>query len=127
VLSLLEGRGDTGRVLIGSFLQAALEPFRRAGLPTGSSVEALKPLYVPALFGARPASLPFDAMIIPPRHGWLPLPIAQFTRMVHARGGAAHVWTVNDPAQARALWAKGVNGLLSDDPATLLAARGGAA
>lgn len=127
VLSLLERRGDSGRVLMGSFLQAALDPFRRAGLPTGASVEALKPLYVSALFGARPASLPFDAMIIPPRHGWLPLPVARFARMVHARGGPAHVWTVNDPAEARAFWSKGVNGLISDDPATLLSVRGAAA
>jgi glycerophosphoryl diester phosphodiesterase len=34
-----------------------------------------------------------------------------------------HVWVVNTAAQAESLWRKGVHGLLSDDPATILAAR----
>ncbi len=123
VLALLERRGDSGRVLIGSFLESALRPFRAAGLAVGSSVDAMKPLYLPALLGARPAVLPFQAMIIPRRHGVLPLPVTRFARMMAARGGPTHVWTVNDPAEAQALWRRGVNGILSDNPAAILAAR----
>jgi Glycerophosphoryl diester phosphodiesterase len=34
-----------------------------------------------------------------------------------------HVWTINDPADAIGLWNIGVQGIVSDDPATILAAR----
>jgi glycerophosphoryl diester phosphodiesterase len=37
------------------------------------------------------------------------------------------VWTVNDGAEAQRLWASGVQGIISDDPAAMLAARAGAA
>jgi glycerophosphoryl diester phosphodiesterase len=38
-------------------------------------------------------------------------------------GAATHVWTVNDPARAVRLWARGIRGIISDDPAVILAAR----
>jgi glycerophosphoryl diester phosphodiesterase len=34
-----------------------------------------------------------------------------------------HVWTVNDPAQARRLWSAGVQGIISDDPGLMRSAR----
>jgi glycerophosphoryl diester phosphodiesterase len=34
-----------------------------------------------------------------------------------------HVWTINDPAVALRLWRAGVQGILSDDPRSILAAR----
>jgi glycerophosphoryl diester phosphodiesterase len=37
------------------------------------------------------------------------------------RGLAVHTWTVNDPAEARALVEAGVDGVMTDDPATLRA------
>ena len=37
-----------------------------------------------------------------------------------------HVWTINDPADAIGLWSDGVQGIVSDDPATILAARASA-
>jgi len=30
------------------------------------------------------------------------------------------VWTVNDPQVAEMLWRDGINGIISDDPATML-------
>jgi glycerophosphoryl diester phosphodiesterase len=39
------------------------------------------------------------------------------------RGGVVHVWTVNSAAEARRLWSLGVQGIISDDPAVILAAR----
>jgi glycerophosphoryl diester phosphodiesterase len=38
-----------------------------------------------------------------------------------------HIWTINEPATAMRLWAHGVQGIISDDPATILAARTGGA
>ncbi|MFL6665309.1 MAG: glycerophosphodiester phosphodiesterase family protein [Rhizobacter sp.] len=42
-------------------------------------------------------------------------------------GTVIHVWTINDPADAIRLWNIGVQGILSDEPATMLAARARAA
>lgn len=46
---------------------------------------------------------------------------------MRAAGGPTHVWTVNDPSVARLLWALGVNGIITDDPGTILRERGVAA
>jgi glycerophosphoryl diester phosphodiesterase len=34
-----------------------------------------------------------------------------------------HIWTVNDPLKALRLWHQGVQGIITDDPAAILAAR----
>ncbi len=126
-LELLQRTGAAARALIGSFIDGALEPFRAAGLPVGAASRALSRLYLPAVLGAQPRSLPFDAMCIPRFHKGLPLPVRRFARIMRALGGTTHVWTVNDAAVARRLWGAGVNGMISDDPAVMLAARGAAA
>lgn len=126
-LDLLERSGALARVLIGSFLDAALVPFQRAGVPVSGGSHALRRLYLPAALRAHaPRSLPFQSMCVPRFHKGLPLPIRGFARVMRAIGGTSHVWTVNDAARARRLWAAGVNGIISDDPATILAAREGA-
>ncbi|MEX2181222.1 MAG: glycerophosphodiester phosphodiesterase family protein [Gemmatimonadaceae bacterium] len=129
-LEILRRTGDTGRVLIGSFLDDALRPFQDVGIPVSAASAELTRLYLPAVFGRRLSrqALPFQAMCIPRFHRRiLPVPVRRYAAMMRAAGGATHVWTVNDPIVARRLWAKGVNGIISDDPAAILAARGGAA
>lgn len=123
VLALLERMGSTARVLIGSFHDDALTPFSEAGIPVAGATKALAKLYLPALFRARRASLSFQAMCIPRFYRGLPLPISGFARLMAASGGPVHVWTVNDRAEARALWSAGVAGMISDDPAAMLAER----
>ncbi|WP_367079243.1 glycerophosphodiester phosphodiesterase family protein [Luteitalea sp.] len=44
-------------------------------------------------------------------------------RTLRGSGATIHVWTVNDAAQAHALWRAGVQGIIGDDPAAMLAAR----
>jgi glycerophosphoryl diester phosphodiesterase len=44
-----------------------------------------------------------------------------FVRDAHARGLAVIPWTVNDPAEMRALFARGVDGIISDYPDRLAA------
>lgn len=125
-LAALERAGALARVLIGSFIDAALVPFQQAGVPVGGAPRALARLYLPAMLGARPHSLPFQSMCVPRFHRGLPVPVGRFAQVMRALGRTAHVWTVNDPARARRLWAAGVNGIISDDPGVILAARGSA-
>jgi glycerophosphoryl diester phosphodiesterase len=47
---------------------------------------------------------------------------ADLVGSVHAAGGRVIVWTVNDPAEAVALAAMGVDGLCSDVPAVVAGA-----
>jgi glycerophosphoryl diester phosphodiesterase len=45
-------------------------------------------------------------------------------RSLRARGLVLNVWTVNDPGEARDLAALGVDGIITDDPAGIIAALG---
>ncbi|WKW13127.1 glycerophosphodiester phosphodiesterase family protein [Pseudogemmatithrix spongiicola] len=122
-LRVLQETGNLHRVLIGSFLDAALIPFREAGVPVSPGADTLKARYAAAVLGARPASLPFQALCIPRFHYVIPLPVTGFARMMRSAGGPTHVWTINDPARATQLWRDGINGIISDDPALMLRTR----
>jgi glycerophosphoryl diester phosphodiesterase len=126
-LQILERGAHLGRVLVGSFLDAALAPFARAGVPVSAASDSLTRLYLPALLRRVRAALPFQALCIPRYHRWLPIPVGAFTRMMRAAGGPTHVWTVNKPSVARRLWNAGVSGIISDDPGAMLLERGAAA
>lgn len=122
-LEVLRRTGSLGRVLVGSFLDAALRPFVEAGIPVSPGSNTLTARYLPALLGDRPSSLPFQALCIPRFHNVIPVPVRAFAAMMRAAGGATHVWTVNDPAMARRLWSLGVAGIISDDPGLMLRTR----
>ena len=62
-------------------------------------------------------------LCIPPRWHGVPVPIATLARALRESGTVIHVWTVNDPAYALRLWREGVQGVLGDDPRSILAAR----
>lgn len=124
VLALLDRLGATARVLIGSFHEAALLPFAQAGIPVAGARTAITRLYMPAILGLRPGPLPFQAICIPRAFRGIPIPVGRMTRLMRRAGGPTHVWTVNDRAEARMLWSLGVTGIISDDPATIIAERG---
>jgi len=126
-LAVLERLGVLDRILVGSFLDAALVPFARAGVPFSAASDSLSRLYLPALLRLVSNAQPFQALCIPRFHHGIPLPVGAFTRMMRAAGGPTHVWTVNDPSLARKLWTAGVNGIISDDPGAMLRERGAAA
>jgi glycerophosphoryl diester phosphodiesterase len=122
-LAVLRETDNLHRVLIGSFLDEALIPFARAGVPYSPGSGALKRLYAAAALGVGPKSVPFQALCIPRFHYVLPLPVLGFARMMRIAGGPTHVWTINDPARATALWRAGINGIISDDPELMLRTR----
>ena len=65
----------------------------------------------------------FDALCIPPSYHGLPIPIGALVRALRGSKVVTHVWTINDPRHALRLWEQGVNGIISDDPAAILAVR----
>jgi len=122
-LALLRETDNLHRVLVGSFLDEALIPFVRAGVPVSPGSSTLTRRYVQAALGVRPRSLPFQALCIPRFHHFIPLPVIGFAQMMRAAGGPTHIWTINDPARAKRLWRSGINGIISDDPARMLRTR----
>lgn len=116
----LEAHEAKGRVVVGSFNDAALAPLRNRGfLLTASMPEVLR-LYARALTLRGAGTPAFHASSIPPWWRGLPVPVVRFARMLRPLGIPTHVWTVNEPRQARRLWAAGVNAILSDDPGAML-------
>jgi glycerophosphoryl diester phosphodiesterase len=62
------------------------------------------------------------ALQIPETYGPHRLVTPETIRAAHAAGLEMHVWTVNEEADIRRLLAMGVDGVMSDWPAPLLAA-----
>jgi glycerophosphoryl diester phosphodiesterase len=111
------------RVIVAGFESASVRPLSGGPIALGACTADLVRLLPAAFLGRRGADAPFVAACIPPVHHGLPVPVAHIARLMHKRGGVTHVWTVNSASEALALWRKGVNGIISDDPATILASR----
>ena len=115
--------GIAGRVIVAGFDPATTRPLRGARFALGASTPDVARLVLPALLRRRLGAPPFQALCIPPRWNGIPVPIAALARALRGSGTVIHVWTINDPADAIGLWNIGVQGIVSDDPATMLAAR----
>jgi glycerophosphoryl diester phosphodiesterase len=117
--------GIAARIIVAGFDPQSTRPLRGAGFALGASSPDVVAL-LPAALLRRRAAPPFvQALCIPQRWHGLPVPIAAFARTLRGSGTVIHVWTVNDPGDARQLWAAGVQGIISDDPGAMLAARRG--
>ncbi len=112
-----------GRVIVAGFDPNATRPLRGAGFALGASTPDVARLLMPALLGRRSQPAAFQALCIPPRWRGIPVPIAALARSLRHSTTVIHVWTINEPAQALALWKAGVRGIISDDPARMLVAR----
>ena len=123
LLALIRARHEEQRVTIGSFIAGALVPFRRAGIATSASFEEVRALLVPAVCRLRRAKLAFSTMSIPPTYRGVPLPVGALVRCIAAAGASVYLWTINDPHAAVRFWHRGVRGILSDDPGTMIEAR----
>jgi len=115
--------GIARRIVVAGFDARCTRPLRGAGFALGASTRDVAALLPAALLRLRAAPRHVQALCIPPRWHGLPVPIAALARALRGSSTVVHVWTVNDPAQATALWAAGVQGIISDDPASMLRAR----
>ena len=124
VKRLIESTGAAARVLVGAFDDAAIAPFRGSTIAHSASRRELVRLFARALLPGSPSRMPYQALAIPPRSKGVPLPVMRWARMARFAGATTHVWTVDDGAQARRYLAGAVNGIITNDPAAILASAG---
>ena len=121
---LIERHGVAKQCIVGSFDDRAVAPFAGSGIAHSGARGDVIRLYLRALLPGGPSTLPYAALCIPPIFNGLPLPVLRFARMARQAGVRTHIWTVDDPAEAKRLWDGGVNGIISNDPGRILAAAG---
>jgi glycerophosphoryl diester phosphodiesterase len=112
------------RVLIASEHQEPIEQIRTFApdLPTNMPTQETG-LFMMSLAPDAPDYLPLgDALQVPPEyHSWK-LVTPESVEAAHKAGIEVHVWTVDDPAEMRALLAIGVDGILTNYPRRLIEA-----
>jgi glycerophosphoryl diester phosphodiesterase len=119
----VQRHGIAHRIIVAGFDPAATRPLRGAGFALGACTPDVARLLLPALARRRIGPQLYQALCIPPRWHGIPVPIAALARALRSSGTVLHVWTINEPAVALRLWREGVQGILSDDPRSILAAR----
>jgi glycerophosphoryl diester phosphodiesterase len=123
-LKVVRGRREEERVIAASFHRANLKRLRRqfyAGTTALAQSEVIELLTLPAFVWRR---LPHtgSAAQLPTRAGPLKLTSARVVARCRAAGVRLDFWTVNDPAEATALVALDVDGIMTDDPARIVPA-----
>jgi glycerophosphoryl diester phosphodiesterase len=117
--------GIARRVIVAGFDPQSTRPLRGAGFALGANARDVLALLPAALLRRQAAPRHVRALCIPQRWHGIPVPINALARSLRGSETMVHVWTVNDPALARSLWSAGVQGIISDDPALMRAARDG--
>jgi glycerophosphoryl diester phosphodiesterase len=111
------------RCVLASEHGGALETFRQAPFACGAAGPEISALYRGVLLRRPPRACGYRLLSVPLRWHGLPVPTRAFVRAARALGAPVHVWTVNDAATARRLWARGVAGIVTNVPEVIRAAR----
>jgi len=112
------------RCVLASEHLGALETFRQAPFACGAAAAEISALYRGVLLRRPPRACGYRLLSVPLRWHGLPVPTRGFVRTARALGAPVHVWTVNDAATARRLWARGVAGIVTNRPGAMAGARG---
>lgn len=116
---MLRDTNMTGKVIVASFSDQALNEFRALcpEVMTSMTEKELKPLVLLSKVGLTAlAKTPGQAAQVPVRSGNIEIVTPAFVRAMHARGVAVQVWTINDEAEMRRLILMGVDGIFTDRP-----------
>jgi len=118
----LEEHGNTGRVIVASFLDPATDAFSRCapGIATSAGTMATAEFWRAVHHGTTPPPMRHVALQVPARRGDLVVVDEPFVAAAHATSLAVHVWTVNDEEEMARLVDLGVDGVITDLPTTLL-------
>jgi glycerophosphoryl diester phosphodiesterase len=106
----------TQRVIVSGEDWRALRAFEHEPFRRGAARREIAQFYFGGLLGLAPRAPPYCNLSVPIRFRGLPVPTRRFVRQARERGITVHVWTVDQPATALALWRRGVNGILTNAP-----------
>jgi glycerophosphoryl diester phosphodiesterase len=115
---LLEG-GAADRTIVAGADWRALGVFQSAPFQRGASRRDIARLY----FGAGTPDERCRSYAVPERYYGLPIPTRRFTQAARSHTSTVHVWTVDNPEAALRLWKRGVNGIVTNRPEVIRAAR----
>jgi glycerophosphoryl diester phosphodiesterase len=108
--------GAAERCVVASEHVGALEVFRQEPFASGAAGAEISALYRAVLLRGRAPPCQYRFLSVPLRWHGLPVPTRAFVRAARALGAPVHVWTIDDPATARRLWARGVAGIVTNVP-----------
>lgn len=116
--------GAEDRCLVDSFSSTALNVFRDSRIARGAGRSGVIGLLARSFTGA-PSPVPGDvsALSIPRTYHGVPLPVRHLAETMRSARKPIHIWTVNDPDEARAMWGLGASGIITDDVPLILAGR----
>lgn len=120
VLDLLSRTG-THEVVLAAAEHHIMQQLEAAkpGCPLGmSSVQAWH-VFKAGFFGRIPEAWRHRALQVPPRYRGFPVVSTRTIRRAHAAGLDVHLWTINDPVEARKWLDRGVDGVMSDNPSLI--------
>lgn len=120
--AIVEARAED-RCVLASAHAEALDLFRQAPFLCGAAGPDISRLYVPTMLGFAPASLAAVAFSVPLRWRGLTIPTRRVVAAARRCGRPVHVWTVDDPRVAVALWKRGVAGVVTNRPGIMVEAR----
>lgn len=120
VYAFLRDHEAKERVCVASFHEPTLTAFRALAKGTirSSAGQTRLALFwalakVPSLLAT---TLPFQMMQVPVAHSGLVVVEPRFIEAAHQRHVEVHVWTINDPAEMRRLYALGIDAIITDAP-----------
>jgi glycerophosphoryl diester phosphodiesterase len=119
---LLEGDAAERCVLASEHL-GAVEPFRQPPFVSGAAGPEISALYRAVLLRRALPECGYRFLSVPLRWKGLPVPTQAFVQAARTLGCPVHVWTVDDAATARRLWARGVAGIVTNVPDVIRAVR----
>lgn len=123
VRQVLTTHGAGERVMVASFLEAALSPFREAGFLTSASRRGILRMWLASRLGLSPRGRD-RAYSVPEKYkNRIRVPTRRFVEAARTVGCPVHVWTVNHPDRARELWGLGVAGIITNFPGLMVAER----
>lgn len=119
VARVLQDHGAADRAVLAGMDHRALEIFRQPPFLCGASRRDIARLF----FRLGEPDARCRSYAVPDQYFGLRVPSRRFVATAHGRGASVHVWTVDDPLLAARLWRNGANGMVTNRPDVIRAAR----
>jgi len=109
----------TARCVVCAIPHAAIAAFQRPPFLRGASRRDIARLWLGSHVSIASAARDCLCFAVPVHHRRLHVTTDRFLAAARRLSRPVHVWTVDDPAEAASLWARGVSGILTNTPGAM--------